>query len=130
MQEAITPAAKALDLPDNQRLALEALVAGKKRTEAAEAAGVTRQTVHRWLLDPVFLAALHQARCEAWTEVTGELHAHALHAVGALAAVLDCDQPRARILAARAILDLSARAIELENLNGRAALVEAELELD
>ena len=29
MQEPITPAAKALDLPDNQRLALEALVAGQ-----------------------------------------------------------------------------------------------------
>jgi hypothetical protein len=128
MQEPLTPAATALDLPDNQRLALEALVAGQKRTEAAEAAGVTRKTVHRWLLDPVFLTALHQARCEAWTEVTGELHAHGLHAVRTLAAVLDCDQPRARVLAARAVLELSGKAIELENLIGRCALVEAELE--
>jgi hypothetical protein len=129
MQDTLsTPAARALALPDNQRLAVEALVAGKNRTEAAEAAGVTRKTVHRWLHDPVFLAALHQAPSPAATVGTGERHARGLHALLSPAVLLHRDHPRARVLAARTVLELSARALELEDLCGRAALVEAELE--
>lgn len=43
---------QAHDVPDNQRLAIEALVSGQKRGEAAQAANVCRKTVQRWLLAP------------------------------------------------------------------------------
>jgi len=45
-------------LSPQQRLAVEALIAGSTLTEAADAAGVTRQTVRRWRSEiPAFQAA-------------------------------------------------------------------------
>jgi hypothetical protein len=121
-------AAQAVDLPDNQRLALEALVSGQSRVHASTAAGVSVRTLQRWFHDPIFQSALHQARCEAWSEVTGDLHSAGHEAVTTLREVLNCDQPRARVLAAKAILHLSARALELESLVTRMTQVEADLE--
>jgi hypothetical protein len=49
-------------LHDKQPLALSALVQGASVVEAAQAAGVNRRTVHRWLQQPQFQAELHQAQ--------------------------------------------------------------------
>ena len=55
------------DVPPNQRIAIEALLAGKTMTAAAEAAGVTRATLWRWSnKDPEFQAALNSFRREAY----------------------------------------------------------------
>ncbi len=45
-----------------QALALEALLAGRTVTDAAAAAGVARQTVHRWLADDLGFGATFNAR--------------------------------------------------------------------
>ncbi len=52
-----------------QELALDALLAAKSVVEAAQAAGVSRTTLHRWLRDDcVFIASLNESR--------GALHSH------------------------------------------------------
>jgi hypothetical protein len=56
----------------NQTIALEHLFAGKTVTKAAEAAGVDRTTVHRWLReDWAFQAAYHRTQRDYRREVEG-----------------------------------------------------------
>jgi phage terminase small subunit len=58
------------DVPANQRLAIEALVAGKNMTAAAQAAGVTRATLWRWMnKDADFQAALNSYKRELFEQV-------------------------------------------------------------
>jgi transposase-like protein len=49
---------------DKQVIAIEAIVSGSTVTEAAERAGVSRQTVHHWQAQPAFVAALNLRRAE------------------------------------------------------------------
>jgi transposase-like protein len=51
-------------LSDRQRIAVESLVSGATVTEAAEVAGVSRQTVHSWMHLPQFTAGLNRRRQE------------------------------------------------------------------
>jgi hypothetical protein len=59
------------ELPQNAALsgpqltAMEGILSGQSITAAAEAAGVDRGTVHRWLRDdPDFRAAYHERRAD------------------------------------------------------------------
>ena len=128
MSQPTTTHQQAALLPDSQRLALEALLNGARQEEAARAGSVSVRTLKRWLNYPVFVSALHQARSAAWLEVTGRLHARGNHAVDTLQAVMDCDRPHARVMAARALLHLAAKSLELETLYQRALQVENDLE--
>src|SRR5436190_1559367 len=49
------------DLTPKQRKAVEALLTTGEVSGAAEAAGVSRDTVYRWLKAPAFLAAVREA---------------------------------------------------------------------
>jgi hypothetical protein len=98
-------------LPVPRALAVEALVTGSSVTEAAAAAGVARQTVHRWLAgDPAFVAALNAAKQEHLGRVRGELRGLATDAVAVLREFLVTDArstPRAlRFKAALAVLKM------------------------
>jgi hypothetical protein len=54
-------AARAENLPPEQTAALELLLAGRTVVEAAQATGVNRKTIHRWLKnDPAFQAAYNE----------------------------------------------------------------------
>lgn len=58
------------DVPANQRLAIEALVSGKNMTAAAQAAGVSRATLWRWMnKDAEFQAALNSYKREVLEQV-------------------------------------------------------------
>lgn len=48
------------DLRSNQRKAIDALLNGKSKQEAADEAGVTLRTVDRWHAEPDFALALSQ----------------------------------------------------------------------
>ncbi len=73
------------ELNSAQELALEALLAGKTQVEAADAAGVTRETVNRWSKrHPGFIAASRQrrqARTAAAEEVAANLDRQAIKVV-------------------------------------------------
>lgn len=128
MDQPLTTHQQAALLPDNQRLALEALLAGGDQAEAAGAARVSVRTLQRWLQDRVFVNALHQARSALWLEASSRLQARANHAVDTLQEVMDCDRPHARVMAARAVLTLGNKAFELETLYQRALEVERQLD--
>jgi len=59
-----------------QSLAVEALASGSTVTEAAEKAGVARETVSRWVhRDPEFIAELQNRRAEMAAQVRCALEA-------------------------------------------------------
>jgi hypothetical protein len=126
--EQATTHQQAFNLPDPQRLAIEAFLTGARQAEAAQAARVCVRTLQRWLQQEVFINALHQARSATWIEASTRLQARANHAVDTLDAVMDCDRPHARVMAARAVLTLANKAFELETLFGRALEVERQLD--
>lgn len=55
---------KKVRLTGQQLKAIEALLEGKSVTDAAEFAGVTRQTVHAWLNTSAFTQAIEQGQRE------------------------------------------------------------------
>lgn len=67
-----------------QQDAIAALLTGSNVVQAAAAAGVSRATLHRWLADDAFRAALVEAETAAWQSLAralagcGELAAKAL----------------------------------------------------
>jgi hypothetical protein len=68
-----------------QSLALQTLVSGGSATKAAKEAGVARETVSRWVHhDPVFLAAMQNARAELASQTRCALEALGMQAVGVL----------------------------------------------
>jgi len=92
-------------LTGSQEAALGALLGGSTVTEAAEAAGVSRQTASGWLnQDPDFAAELGNRRQELWRAVGSRLEAHALKAVDRLVALLDEPDHRIQIRAATELL--------------------------
>ena len=117
------------DLSARQALAMDALLQGATQAEAGHAAGVTDRTVRLWLQEPAFGATLRQARGAVWSETTTLLHAASRDAVRTLQAVMNSDQsrPYERVVAARTILQLGARAAEIEDLGARITELEAQV---
>jgi len=63
-----------LDVSPNQLIAIESLISGKSMTAAAEAAGVNRATLWRWLhKDPDFQATLNSYKKDAVEQVQAQL---------------------------------------------------------
>jgi AcrR family transcriptional regulator len=104
-----------------QQRAIEVLLVGGSDQQAAEAAGVTRPTVTDWRnKDEGFQEALATAKAELLKRTASRLHAATALAVRALEDVVkDVRNPHARVSAARAILEYSQRAHELQELEAK-----------
>ena len=90
-----------------QEQALGALLGGATITEAADAAGVSRQTVSGWAnRDFEFVAQLRTRRAEVLDALRSRLEAVGGRAVQVLEHLLDDDDPRCRLAASGRILDL------------------------
>jgi hypothetical protein len=88
-----------------QEKALAALLGGSTVTAAADAAGVTRQTVSEWIhRDPAFIADLQNARATAWAVVEAKTEAAMVEAADVLVALLRDPDPRVRLAAASRLL--------------------------
>lgn len=74
--------------------------------DAAEAAGVTDRTIHRWLKEVAFKKALAEAEAAALAEAARIAAGGATRAVQELVGILEDDstEPKHRIAAARALL--------------------------
>jgi hypothetical protein len=122
--------ALAAPLTEDQGRALEVLMRGGTQEEAATAAGSSSRTVRNWLRTPEFRTALNEARTGAWTETTSLLQSHTREAVTTLTAVMRDEKARGweRVAAAKALLDQSRRAVEVNDVQLRLAEVEAKLE--
>ncbi len=93
------------NLSDKQLQAIPHLVSSKSVSEAADLAGVGRQTIHRWLNDDTFRAAYEEQRDAVAQYARSGMRSLMLKALSIQAERLDSDDPRERARAAQAIMD-------------------------
>ena len=104
-----------------QEAAITALLSQRTVEDAARVAGVGTRTLFRWLEVPEFREAYLQAR----RQVFGQASARLQQATGAAVSVLltmmlDGNAPAAsRVRAAHSVLDLAAKALEMEDIDVR-----------
>ena len=113
-------------LTAKQEKALLTLLVEPAVQAAAKVVGVSDRTLFRWLKDPAFAEAYRQARREAVSHAIGRLQQVTSDAVDTLKAVAtDIEAPApARVSAAKAVLDLAVKAMELEDLESRIKALE------
>jgi ABC-type sugar transport system substrate-binding protein len=109
------------NLTPKQHRAIAALLTMPDVTAAAAAAGVTRETVYRWLRDPIFQSMIRAAEAEALTAVSRSLVVLADAAVKTLAGVMhdETAAPGVRVRAADAVLGRLLQLRELVTLEER-----------
>ena len=113
-------------LSRRQEGAISALLAQSTLTQAAEVSGVAESTLRRWLKQESFQAAYRRARREAVGQAIARLQHVTTVAVNTLEAVMTDPSAResAKVTAARAVLELAMRAVEVEDLEVRIATLE------
>ena len=101
--------------------ALVALLSEPTMEAAAKKSGVSISTLSRWMEIPEFQEKYRQARRDSVSTATCALQRHAAGAVATLAAIMgDIEAPPAvRVSAARAVLELAYRAVEVEDVLAR-----------
>ena len=119
-------AARGSILGRKQDEAIAALLTKRNVEEAAQAAGISARTLMRWLKVPEFQKAYREARRAVFSQAIARLQ----QATGAAASTLmkimvDPAAPASvRVRAADSILDHSAKAIELEDIEARVSELE------
>ena len=93
-----------------------ALLQGDTREKAAEAAGVDPATLYRWQKAPEFQKAQLEARREVFGQATGRLQQAANTAVDTLIGIMNDPEARGRVQAAKCVLELSRKSLELDDL--------------
>jgi hypothetical protein len=106
--------------PKQERIIAE-LLSHPTMKDACAAAGVSQSTLWRWLQDRDFHTAYMTARRDTVSHAVARLQSAASEAVDTLREVLkdNATIATARVSAAKAILDYSLKAIELEDLAQR-----------
>jgi len=94
--------------------------------EAAKAVGIAPNTLLKWMKDPEFDAAYREARRLAFRQSIARLQQASSAAVSTLLKVMvDPNSPAStRVRAADSVLDHSAKAIEIEDIEARVAELE------
>lgn len=114
------------ELAENQLAALDALLDGSTVTFAAECAGVSPRTVHRWLQEPEFQTERRNRRRAVLLHYITDLQPAIRESVATLRAVLaDTEAPAsARVSAARAIFQYALESMEIDDLNVKMAEID------
>ena len=112
-----------------QDTAIGALLSRPTISAAAESVGIGESTLRRWLKDRDFLAAYRAARREAVSQAVGHLQGACSVAVVALTDISqDVNSPAsARVSAARTVLELALKGVELEDLAVRVEELELQV---
>jgi hypothetical protein len=110
--------------------AIVALLTTRTTEEAARAVNVTAKTILRWQKEPEFDAAFRAAKRAAFGQSIARLHYLSSAAVSTLGKVmLDAATPPAtKVRAADSILDHTAKAIEIEDIEARLSELERAME--
>jgi hypothetical protein len=113
-------------LPDKQEAALLSLLSHKTLKEAALSAGISMPTLWRYLRDPIFSLRYREARRELVECAMVRLQNDAEHAAKVLRDVADDKEAPAgaRVTAARTIIELSVKSVELGDLQHRITSLE------
>jgi transposase-like protein len=126
MSQNLTPGT----LTSKQRKAVEALLTTGEVTAAAQAAGISRETLHRWLKQPLFVQAVRDAETRALDDLSRLLVRLGRTAAATLAKAMSdptapwatrvraADASLGRLLQLRELATLEARVVELERLTG------------
>src|ERR1019366_941818 len=122
--------ARVSKLGRKKEAAVLALLSQRSVDEAARVAGVGPRTLYRWMKEPEFDAAYRDAKRAAFSQSIARLHQMASAAVTTLGkAMVDPSTPPAtKVRAADSILDPTAKALELEDLEARVADLERSAE--
>jgi hypothetical protein len=106
--------------------AIAALLTQRNMEEAARAAGIGINTLLRWMKEPEFDQAYREARRAAFRQSIARLQQASSAAVTTLLKVMvePGTPPSTKVRAADSILDHSAKAIELEDIEARVAELE------
>ena len=115
------------ELSPKQRKAVAALLSTGEVKAAAAEAGIHRDTLHRWLKEPQFLAAVREAEADALDELSRLLVRLGRTAVATIAkAMSDPVTPAAtRVRAADVALNRLLQLRELAQLEARVQALEA-----
>ena len=116
-------------LSRNQERAIAALLVHPTMLAAAAAAGVSEVTLWRWMQIPEFKEQYRLARREAVSQAVGHLQGACSVAVVALTDISqDVSCPAsARVSAARTVLELALKGVELEDLAVRVEELELQV---
>src|SRR5262245_21736376 len=114
------------ELTDKQRRGIAALLSETTTKAAAEAAKVSEVTIHRWLNDPIFSAALKESRERVFESTLAALQGASSKAVETLLDVMKDEkaQPSARVSAAKTVLELAIKGRDQLELGERLAYLE------
>lgn len=117
------------ELTTKQRRAIAALLTERTIGAAAATAGIGERTLHRWLDDPTFRAALGAAETAAIDAATRLLIGLQDRAVQTFADVLDSPTTAAaaRLRAAHGVLDYALKLRELRNVEQRLVALEKKI---
>lgn len=99
-------AAESGSLSARQEALALALASGLTARDACGRAGVAERTARTWQADPTFSGRVRQLRTDLFSEAVGRLAGQAAAAADALAALLKNKDPKVRLAAAKALLDL------------------------
>jgi hypothetical protein len=104
---------------------VQALLTNKSVDAAAEAVKIGRATAFRWLRDPIIAERLREARRDAWGRAMAQLQEAGPEAVEALRLALrEAENEATRVNAAKIILELGLRAVELNDIGERLVKLE------
>ena len=101
-----------------------ALAAGKRVAEAAAEAGLSERTAYRRLKEPQLQQQMRELRSAAFARAVGQLAHAATAAVETLVRNLEAPSPHVQVRAARAILDLTPKLRDSDELERRLAELE------
>jgi hypothetical protein len=106
--------------------AIIALLTARSIEEAARQAGVGLRTLYRWLKEEDFDAAYRDAKRKAFGQAIARLQQMCSAAVSTLGKIMiDTNAPAStRVRAAECVVNLSAKGIELEDVEARVAKLE------
>lgn len=102
-------------------LAIIALLTAPSISEAAKKVGIAETTLYKWLQMPEFVEHYKEARKQAVGQAVARLQQATTKAVDALTDVMENHESKdsARVSAAKTVLELSLKAIELEDLQAK-----------
>jgi hypothetical protein len=108
-------------LPRKREQAIIALLEQPSIKQAAQSVGISEVTLFRWLQEPDFQRAYREAKHRVVEQAISRLQQVSREAVDTLREVMiDTEKPPStRVTAAKAVLEMSIKAVELEDLASR-----------
>jgi hypothetical protein len=105
----------------NKDKAIAALLSKPSIAEAAKSVGIGQRTLWRWLKDPEFKEQYRIARSNVVIQAVAQIQSSLTEAIKTLRDVMkDVESPSsAKVSAARAVIDMSLKAVEIEDLQVR-----------